>query len=363
MIKCKRKIILLFFFCWISTKHEAQTDSTKPPIAISGYIEAYYSYDFSNPSNHLRPPFFCSYNRHNEFNLNLGYIMASYNKDGVRANLGLMAGTYAQYNLASEPSIMQHVYQATAGVKLSKKHNLWIDAGIMPSHIGWESAVGKDSWNLTRSIAADNSPYYETGAKLGYASPNEKFYFALMVLNGWQHIQRVLGSQTPSGGAQLIWKPSSKFSFNWNTFAGNEFPDPVRKWRFFNDFYAQWLPHKSFGIIAGFDIGLQQKYTLSYNYSIWYSPVLIARINITDKLHIGLRGEYFYDKDQVIIKTGLSDGFQTWGYSLNFDYNIKQNVVWRIEGRGLSSINTIFGENGHFTNENYFATTSLAIAF
>jgi len=46
-------------------------------------------------------------------------------------------------------------------VKIHKTKILWIDAGIFGSHIGIESAVGKDSWNSTRNISADNSPYYE----------------------------------------------------------------------------------------------------------------------------------------------------------------------------------------------------------
>ena len=33
-------------------------------------------------------------------------------------------------------------------LKLAKKKNLWIDAGILPSHIGFESAVSKDCWTL-----------------------------------------------------------------------------------------------------------------------------------------------------------------------------------------------------------------------
>jgi hypothetical protein len=34
------------------------------------------------------------------------------------------------------------VYEANVGGKfLVAKHNLWIDAGIMPSHIGFESAI------------------------------------------------------------------------------------------------------------------------------------------------------------------------------------------------------------------------------
>jgi hypothetical protein len=50
-----------------------------------------------------------------------------------------MVGTYPQYNLASEQPLLKNIYEANIGVKISKKHNLWIDMGIMPSHIGFES--------------------------------------------------------------------------------------------------------------------------------------------------------------------------------------------------------------------------------
>jgi hypothetical protein len=42
---------------------------------------------------------------------------------------------------------------------------------------------------LTRSILADNSPYYEAGLKKKLLK-NEKWYLA-MYLNGWQRIQKI----------------------------------------------------------------------------------------------------------------------------------------------------------------------------
>ena len=45
-------------------------------LTISGYAEAYYQYDFNKPADNNRPGFIYSHNRHNEFNLNLGFIKA-----------------------------------------------------------------------------------------------------------------------------------------------------------------------------------------------------------------------------------------------------------------------------------------------
>src|SRR5205823_189081 len=93
------------------------------------FADTYYSYDFNKPADHLRPSFLYNHNRHNEFNLNLALVEASYNTNKIRANVGLMAGTYTQYNLAAEPELLRHVYEANAGVKISKNNNLWIDIG------------------------------------------------------------------------------------------------------------------------------------------------------------------------------------------------------------------------------------------
>ncbi len=49
------------------------------------------------------------------------------------------------------------------------------------------------------------------------------------------------------------------------------------------------------------------------------------------------------------------------GYSLNFDYRITDNIVWRIEGRILDSKDKIFIHDTQSVNTNTFVTTSLAI--
>jgi len=155
-----------FLFSAMGLCLSASAQQLDSAITLSAYAEAYYSFDMAQPDDHLRPGFFYSFNRHNEVNLNLGMIKLAYAKKNVRGNFALMAGTYAQYNLAAEPELLRSVFEANAGVKLSRTKNLWFDAGIMPSHIGFESAIGKDCWNLTRSILADNTPYYEAGARV-----------------------------------------------------------------------------------------------------------------------------------------------------------------------------------------------------
>lgn len=95
-----------------------------------------------------------------------------------------------QANYAEEPDLWQFVPEANVGIHLKKKNNLWLDIGIMQSHLGFESAKSSDCWALSRSMAAENSSYFETGAQLGYTIKNEKWNFAVLALNGWQNITR-----------------------------------------------------------------------------------------------------------------------------------------------------------------------------
>jgi hypothetical protein len=357
-----KKIISIALIAFGFITSNAQ-EKEKSPFTFSGYIDTYYSYDFGNPDNHTRPGFMYSYNRHNEATLNLGLIKANYAKDNIRGNFALMAGTYAQYNLSAEQDLMKNIYEANVGVKVSKTANLWVDAGIMPSHIGFESAIGKDCMNLTRSILAENSPYYEAGVKLGYTSKSEKWYLAAMYLNGWQRIQKVDGNQTPAFGTQVTYKPSGKVTLNWSTYVGNEQPDNDRKWRYFNNFFGQFKVSDKTNLVAGFDIGSQEIGGDESGSDTWFSPVIIAQYKPTAKIQLAARGEYYQDEKGVIIATGTPNGFKTFGYSANFDYLVSDNVMFRIEARSLNSKDEIFLKDGNPTDNNTFLTTSLAISF
>ncbi len=184
-----------------------------------------------------------------------------------------------------------------------------------------------------------------------------------MVLNGWQRIQRVDGNNMPAFGHQITYKPNSKITLNSSSFIGSDKPDSTRQMRYFHNLYGIFQVHEKFGITAGFDIGAEQKSKGSSNYNTWFTPVLILKVSPTDKLSIAARGEYFSDANGVIIATGTPNNFQTFGYSLNLDNQIHNNVLWSIESRGFPSKDKIFMLNGKPDNNNYFLATAIAISF
>lgn len=293
----------------------------------------------------------------------MGFIKAAYANDKVRANLGLMTGSYTLTNLAAESGVLKNILEANIGVKISKTKNIWVDGGIFASHIGFESAIGIDCWNLTRSILADNSPYYESGVKVSYISDHEKWFISGLILNGWQRIQRVYGNNTPAFGHQLTFKANSKLTLNSSSFIGSDTSDSIRQMRYFHNFYSQYQLNEKLGLIGGFDIGAQQKSKGSNKYNTWFSPVVIVRYSPVEKISIAARAEFYSDSHQVIISTGSANGFQTFGFSFNLDYHITDKMTWRVEGRGFTSKDPIFKLNEKDSNQNYFVTTALAFSF
>ena len=357
----KRLIILMLLVTFVN-RLSAQ-DSLKATVAFSAYVETYYQYDFNKPPDNNRPAFVYSHTRHNEFNVNFAFLKGSYNAERTRANLALAAGTYMNANYAAEPGVLKNIYEANAGVKLSKKKNLWLDAGIFSSHIGFESAHSPSCWVLTRSIPADNSPYYEAGAKITYTTDDEKWLISGLALNGWQRIKRVDDNSLMSWGTQIQFKPSDKLLLNYSTFIGTDKPDSARLIRIFHNLYGVFALTDQLGLTLGFDIGTEEKTVDGNGVSTWYSPVGIIKYAINDKWSVAARGEYYSDRDEVIISTGTMNGFQTAGYSVNIDHSPAKNMLVRFEGRRFNSKDRIFTNDNEVVKSNTFITSSIAISF
>ncbi len=317
------------------------TDSLKSNLTISGYIESYYTLDLNKPEDHKRPAFIYSHNRSNELSVNLAMIKAAYEGDRVRSNLAIAVGSYMNANYSAEEGVWKNVYEANVGYKLSANHNVWIDAGVLPSHIGGESAIGIDNISLTRSIAAENSPYFETGARLSYTTDDSKLYLAAVALNGWQRIQLPNTSTGPSFGHQIQYKPIESVVLNSSSYVGNEGKDSLR---FFHDLYVQVAVNSKMNILANWDYGVQKQPLISETYK-WWNAGIQANYALSSKVKINARLEYFNDKDGVVFGRFDDKGTTILGYSAGFDVDLYKGLIWRTEVRNLDASENIFANN------------------
>ncbi len=343
-------LLSLISFCAIAQ------EKSEFKIFFSGFIETYYSYDLDKPTSDSKLPFMYNYNRQNEFNINIGLLRAKLEYENSYASIALHSGTYVEDNYASEK--IKYISEAFVGLNLDKSNKHAIEVGILPSYIGFESATTAANLTLTRSLLAENSPYFVTGVKYNY-KPSDKWNFSALLTNGWQRINKPQKDVAPSLGTQVVYKQDASSTFNWSTFIGKEFNGTDFKMRYFSNLYFDKKWNDKWRTIAGFDYGTQ---TLedSKNAS-WLSPVFIAQYSINSKWQTALRAEYYQDEKNVIIAT--LDAFKTTGTSLNLDYLPNSKVKLRTEARYLNSKNEIFAKGSGFTNSNFFVTTSLGLEF
>lgn len=354
---------VILSLCSLYVSAQQITDGRyQPQIRISGFMDVFYVYDFNRPETAYRQPFLFNHNRHNEFNLNLGLLTVAVENARYRANLALQTGTYAHDNYAAEPGILKNIFEANVGIALNKRHSLWLDAGILPSHIGFESAVSADNPTLTRSLAAENSPYFLTGLRLTFNAGNT-WYFAVIVCNGWQRIQRLRGNSLRSLGTRLTYRPTARTMLNWSTFLGTDDPDTQRRMRYFNNFYGRFGLTDRISLMAGFDVGIQQHRKKSRRYDTWFAPVIIGQYEVNEKWKAAVRAEYYGDRAGVIIPVEGINGFRTSGWSCNIDYTPVPGMVCRLEGRWLNSPYSLCNDGDIMVNNNFFIGTSIAFGF
>jgi hypothetical protein len=231
---------------------------------------------------------------------------------------------------------------------LNQQSTLWLDAGVFPSCIGFESAGSMENWTLTRSIIAENSPYYLNGVKIVW-STKPKWELSLLSFNGWQRIY-ANDKYLPALGWQVKHQ-ADKTLLNWSFFCGNVEADAIKRVRMFNNFYLQTNLSEKFALIADLDWGMQQA---DNGYGDWWGAALIMRIEFNTMFSTAFRAEYYYDPNGFVT---APVNITTSSFSLNLDYKPIPVLLLRGELRKLIGNKS---QNTDIQSGSYFTVSALA---
>ncbi len=323
-------------------------ESARGKVTVSGYVDAYYGYDFSRPPTGDRP-YFVSSARHNEMTINLAFVSVSYTGANVRAKLTPGFGTYMNANYANEPGTLRNLVEANVGVKLAKTKDIWLDVGVFGSPYTNEGPISKDQLMYTRSFAPEYVPYYLSGLKLTLPL-SQKLTAYLYGLNGWQQIQDQNAGKAI--GTQLEYRPTGKLLLNWNTYVGNERSTsrPAYRTRYFSDVFVIYTPGGRLDATACVYGGIQNR--LGTNGQMeqdqWWQINAVGRYKFTEKTSLSGRLEYFNDPRNVQITAINEQGggspfqFRSSSASLCLNINVAPSVLARFESRTFFSDLDVF---------------------
>jgi hypothetical protein len=297
--------------------------------------------------------------------VNLAFLEAKLSGDRVRGRFAAQAGTSVQANYAAEPStgqvsgaqLARVIQEAVVGYRILPA--LWVDAGIYSSFIGNESFISRDNLTYTRSLIADYTPYFLTGAKLTWQATgtlSAQFH----VVNGWANISE--NNDAKGVGVRVDWNATPTLVLSGTFYTGNEQPDSLpSRTRYYPQLLAKWQPAASWVFWGTADLGIQE--VPGGGSDSWWGFAVIGQHALNDRVRLSGRVERLADPDQVVVTTGLPFGFETWGASLGLDVDFERRVLWRTEVRGFTSSDPVWPESGVAAGSSNggFIVTSLAL--
>lgn len=272
-------------------------------------------------------------------------VVAS-NQD-YRINLALHRGNTVSRSVVVATNGLDVIREANIGVHIGG--TVWVDAGVMPSHVGFETLVPSSNWNYTRSMAADFTPYYLTGVKVSW-SPSPSLSVAGLVVNGWQNISDE--NDTKSVGTQINWRPTKKMLLSWNTLIGNEnsyiMANPgltqlVAGLLVYNNWFTQIALGEKQELVLSADLGVKKDEADVVR--LPWSASAMLRYHVTTQLRFAARLEQYNDHHRVIVRTYNTTPWVAQSFSVNADYAITNEVLLRIEARAYHSPYKLYSQS------------------
>jgi hypothetical protein len=340
----------------------AQAVPAEPPaLQLHGAIDVFYALNTNRPSDgaSFLPGTGTTARRANELNVNAAALEVAVDPRPVGFHLTLAFGSGPDVLHAAEPSgaatgsaIWRNVYQATVIWKAPIGSGLLLEAGIYPSHIGYESFFSKDNWNYTRGWMGEFSPYYQAGIKAAYEF-DAHWSAQLHVLNGWQLIGD--NNRAKAVGTQVAWK-NDRATFTFNTFAGPELPGDDTHWRLFGDWTAQVKTTSWLSLGATVDVGWQDR---PHRSALWHAAGVYARPELSAIAAVALRAEYYDDRDGFF--SGASQMLREGTATLEF--RPAAQLIVKLEARHDRAGAQVFGAQRDASGKPTFShTQTLAMA-
>jgi hypothetical protein len=339
---------------------------TAVSVKVSGFVDGYVAWDTHRPRS-LDRAFTTAAARHSEFNINLAYLDATLSGPRVRGRFAAQFGTSVQANYAAEPrvgnnsgpDVSRFIQEAYVGYQLHP--TVWVDAGVFFAPFGAENWISRDNPVYTRSLIADNSPYYESGVRLTWQA-RPSLQLQGHVINGWQNISET--NQSKAVAFRADWTPHARVTLTYDTFLGNEQPDSLSgRLRQFHEGIVKVALDPRTSLAATFDYGRQPR-SVGTGADAWRGYAVLLRRELSSRVGLGARVEGYSDPAQVIVNTGGPAGLRVTGGSANVDVRLHARAVWRTEWRQLSARDPVFPSGvSALVRTNAVGVSSLALTF
>jgi hypothetical protein len=332
------------------------TAEEPPAIKISGFVDAYYSYNFNNPDSGLNGAGTNFDFYHNAASLNLAEVVVSGSAESVGFRMDLDFGPTADFvhgttSLLEHPASHPPTITATeteffknlqqAYVSWATPVGLNLDFGKFVTHMGAEVIESKDNWNYTRGLLFCCAiPYYHAGVR-GNLPLGDMLFVNGYVYNGWNNVIENNDSKTFGAQVGITPIPQLPIILAW---VGPEDSDGVFENRQVYEAIVTYNVTDTVSFMVDYNLGNQEDPAggddMSYSgfaaYARWkMEPCALA-----------LRYEMVDDEDGVLF--GIA-GNTVSELTVTAEHTVGKNLLTRLEYRMDSSDEPLYeDEDGVF---------------
>ena len=308
----------------LSSAMAQDSTASASPLKISGFVDVYYRFNFSNPKSDDGTNNLTSFtNSQNSFELGMVSLKAehSWGKVGVVADLGF--GTRADefsYNesgiFSGDESNNSKFMIKQAYLTYAASDHVKFTAGSWGTHIGYELVDAPLNRNYSMSYMFSYGPFFHTGVKADFTVGKS----GIMV-----------GVTNPTDFK------SASFQQKWGIAQYSYAGDKVKL--YLNYQGGNWGGMQRVKQIDAVVTGaVSDKFSIGYNGTVslnkyrtgddygdsqtWWGSALYLNLDPTSAFGLTLRGEYFDNKDEVlplptsVFETTLSANFKVGGLTI-----------------------------------------------
>jgi hypothetical protein len=339
-------------------------------IKFNAFVDGYAALNYNFPKPQSGKNAFRAYDANNGFSLAWAGLNASYDPDPVGGTISLRFGPSTTiYSGADNDSVgLKYLKQAFASWKPVSA--LQLDFGKFDTIYGAEVAESHLNQNYTRGVLYWLAqPLFHTGLRATY-TVNEQVALKAMVVNGWNHT--IDNNAGKSYGLQLALTPADGLAAYIGWIGGPEQDDTIhcdagtaidattgqcaastdpaatggdvdrggandpKAWKHLVDLVVTYAVNDSVGLVFNADYGtegLRSATSDEVTHVKWYGAMLGARYQIDPVWGVGVRGEYYMDKDGYTTATGIKDLALATG-TLTIEAKPTANLILRLDTRG-----------------------------
>lgn len=345
-------------------------------LTVEAYIDIYYIGNIGGtiPSSHTyefqsNSPFI------NQVRVNIFDLDIEYQNRWGRATADIRFGDQPQL-LASNTTAewINYIHELSLGFRIWK--GLWFDCGYLESPVGVESAKPVDNLLSTCTVGSFYEPSTILGAALTFTTGNEQWEFT-----GWagNPFTVPFGQNTHvMFGIDIGYKPTGEMTLSYNNALGNTAPlgSSFDRYYFFNNLFLTWNPAQQWNLIAQADLAFKRtesKVSDSVKGGSMTSVMLGAKFWFHPKFSLALRGEVFYDPENILIGdqySGFTNRFMIFGCSAGLEFKpfgdayIRLQYNWLTTGDpSVKPFNEVVYPEGSYwadySRQNYVITTGI----